>query len=151
GLIPVDGKPVGVAIQGNELVVATLRSGLFQPAPPELTVFDVSNSSLPIRRGTIDLPGDDVRGVAIRDQLAFVAMGALGVTVVELEDPGAPERVATVPVVGVANSVAIASDLLLVAAGSGGLRVLDLTNPRLGELGFLALPGQSQAISVQGT
>ncbi|MBS2022466.1 MAG: Ig-like domain-containing protein, partial [Deltaproteobacteria bacterium] len=152
GYVDVDGPPVSTAMADGTVVASVghwvKSTGVF--AGQELQVVDVRNPVLPIVRGTIDLPGPDIGGVALRDRLAFVADGASGVVVIELGDPTAPQRVATVPVVGSARDVAVSGDLLLVAADVGGLRVLDLASPDLHELGFVAVPGGALTVTAQG-
>ncbi len=132
------------------LVTATASDLDTRVAAPSLVVFDIADLSLPQRMGAIDLSGPEVHGVAARDRLAFVANGEAGVVVIDLTDPTAPMRAATIPVVGTAQDVAVAGDRLLVAAGSAGLRVLDLTDPEIPELGFVALPGGARAVAVRG-
>ncbi|HZI15279.1 MAG TPA: Ig-like domain-containing protein, partial [Myxococcus sp.] len=150
GVVPLEAAPQAVAFSGTRAYVTTpyrtKSNGVY--VPPLLSVLDVETRVL---RGSVDLPGNEVRGVAAKDRVAFVANGSMGVVVVDVGDPAAPQRVLTLPVVGEARDVFIAGDLLLVAAGPAGLRVLDLKHPRLKEKGFVAVPGGANAVSAVGS
>ncbi|HVE86840.1 MAG TPA: Ig-like domain-containing protein, partial [Myxococcales bacterium] len=149
GQVPLPGPAVGAVLLGNLGLVAsrptTAPDGT--PVDPLLTILDLPNKRA---WGSIDLPGDDVYGVAARDRLAFVANGTSGVAVIDIGVPSAPQRLATVPIAGEARGVFVLGDLLLVAGGPAGLRILDLTDPRLGELGFVAVPGGASSVSAVG-
>ncbi|MBI5549624.1 MAG: IPT/TIG domain-containing protein, partial [Deltaproteobacteria bacterium] len=148
GSLELEWAPVAGAFAGNLALVVTKPASSVEDA--QLLVIDVANPSVPVLRGMVDLPGPVPYGIAALDRLAFVAIGDSGLVVVDLSDPAAPQRLSTVPVVGGARGVAISRDRLLVAAGPGGLRVLDLGDPRLGELGFVPVPGEAVALEAEG-
>ena len=154
GAVQLTGAPASTSLLGRMALVAT--ASVFDPVakrmvPPMLQVVDLSNLAVPRKRGTVDLPGDEVHQVVARDRLAFVANGSAGVAVVELGNPDAPQRAFTRPTVGPARGVALTDRWLLVAAGTGGLRVLDVRDPYLRELGFIALPGEAHRVEVVGS
>ncbi|MET0404445.1 MAG: Ig-like domain-containing protein, partial [Cystobacter sp.] len=154
GRVKLPGEPVSTALLGRLALVAT--KSIFDEAskrvtPSLLQVVDLSNPAVPRIRGSVELPGSDVREVLGKDRLAFVANGSAGVTVVELGNPDAPQRAFTRPLVGPARGLALSDKWLLVAAGSGGLRVLDVRDPYLRELGFVALPGEANRVEVVGS
>ncbi|MHB8876676.1 MAG: Ig-like domain-containing protein, partial [Myxococcaceae bacterium] len=153
GAFSLPGPPTASTLAGTLALVATdtqtLHTG--QIVPPALSVFDVSNTSLPQLRGNIELPASPTRGVAVRDRLVFVADGSAGVVVVDLGDPASPQRLMTVPIVGEARDLVLAGNLLLVAAGPAGLRIFDIRDPRLRELGFIALPVGANTVRAQGS
>ncbi|WP_415835370.1 Ig-like domain-containing protein, partial [Corallococcus soli] len=153
GAVDVDGPPRAAAFAGTHAVVATSAApaaGGTPAFPPQLTVLAVPAGGMPLRLGSVDLPGQDIHGAAAVGQLAFVANGAAGVAVVDLGDPEAPVRLNTRSVVGTAYDVAVQGDLLLVAAGTGGLRVHDLRSPTLAPRGQVALPGEAVRVVTQG-
>ncbi|RKH40976.1 hypothetical protein D7X12_19415, partial [Corallococcus sicarius] len=154
GSVPFAAPPAAVAFHGAQVLVLTpSRTLQAQFIPPLLSVVDPTTQAV---IGSVDLPGDDVLGVAVKDRLAYVANGRPGVVVVDLSDPKLPQRVRTVPVGDDgARGVFVSGNLLLVASGSGGLRLLDLRNPKLplvsAEHGFVAVPGSANAVSAVGS
>ena len=153
GTVKLPGIPVAATFHGNLALVAV--QGLNEQ-PSELVVIDTTTLSMPVLRGSIDLPGPEVYAVKAEGNLAFVANGEAGVVVVDLKPvgldaPGLPQRLNVVPVVGDARDVAVVGNDLLVAAGSGGLRVHDLLDPEMGERGFTPVPGGAEEVEVSGT
>ncbi|AKQ66210.1 hypothetical protein A176_003122 [Myxococcus hansupus] len=150
----VDGPPRAAVLLRDLAVVATGRSGTPSTVqyPPQLTLIDLAGvpSVIPRRQGSVDLPGESIHGLAVSGHLAFVANGAAGVAVVDIEDPEAPVRLNTRPITGTAQDVAVQGHLLLVAGGPAGLRVHDLRDPSFRELSYLALPGEAVRVVVQG-
>ncbi|WP_194869333.1 Ig-like domain-containing protein, partial [Myxococcus sp. AB025B] len=144
-----DGVPVASAFHEKRALVSVRHSAAGRVG--ELVLFDTRDIGNIKREGIVDLSGPEVGGVAATGQLGFVANGRVGVVVVDLASPAYPQRIATLPVTGEALDVAVAGDRLLVAAGSGGLRVFDLSDPELGELDFIPVPGSAQTVSVEGT
>ena len=72
---------------------------------------------------------DLVEGVAVQNNLAFVACGRGGVHIVDVSNRSAPLEVATVTARGPADGVAVSGATLYVANGPYGLLLHDISNP----------------------
>jgi hypothetical protein len=72
---------------------------------------------------------DLVEGVAVQNNLAFVACGKAGVHIVDVSNPSALLEVATVTARGPADGVAVSGATLYVANGPYGLLLYDISNP----------------------
>ena len=86
----------------------------------------------PARIGAYDTPGD-AEGIRLLDNLAYLADGSSGLTIVDIRNPAAPRGLASLNLPGYAFGLAITrsisssvtSTLALVAAGTGGLQIVD--------------------------
>lgn len=76
----------------------------------------------------VQTPGPAI-DVAAGNNLAAVAEGPAGVSILNIEDAMSPILVAHVPVPGNARRVAMTKDFAIVAAGDGGVHVLDIRAP----------------------
>jgi hypothetical protein len=72
---------------------------------------------------------DLVEGVAVQNNLAFVACGRGGVHIVDVSNRSAPLEVATVTARGLADGVAVSGATLYVANGPYGLLLYNISNP----------------------
>jgi len=96
----------------------------------------VSRPMFPARIGAFDTPGD-AEGIRLFDNLAYLADGSAGLTIVDVRNPAAPRGLASLNLPGYAFGLAITrsvsgsvtSTLALVAAGTGGLQIVDASNP----------------------
>jgi len=91
-------------------VLSRLTPGLFGPAP------------------MVPLTGDPW-GVRVQGGLALVPSGTIGVHVVDVTDPLAMRRLATLDTPGFAVGVDIAGSLACVADGGSGVHLFDLSDP----------------------
>jgi len=82
----------------------------------------------PIQVGAFDTEGSS-RGVAVRDNLLFVADGRNGLVIVNVAVPENMSSLATVNLPGYANSVTVDDTLVLVACGSEGLAIVNCVQP----------------------
>ncbi|HYO67233.1 MAG TPA: IPT/TIG domain-containing protein, partial [Archangium sp.] len=148
------GTPIAATFLGNLALVTTQAepaSGAQPSRVAELLVVDLSNPDVPKLEGRIDLPGSKGgTSVVAEGRLALVANGSTIMSLVDIGNPKAPQRlVAPTNAVG-ARGLAIAGGVLFVANGPEGLVLRDLSDPYLGKLGFVALPGEARAVSVVG-
>ncbi|MBE7504396.1 MAG: Ig-like domain-containing protein [Verrucomicrobiales bacterium] len=98
---------------------------------------------------SLDTPGTAV-DVAASGNLALVADGAAGITVVDVSDPLRPFLFTQLDTAGHAGAVAFEGIRAAVADGPGGLVVLDLENPATPAIAFtVPLPGTSRAVAIQ--
>jgi len=68
-------------------------------------------------------------GVLVRDTLAYLAVGELGLEIVDISDPLHMTPVATLPLVGRARDVKVMGDLAFVASSTEGLHIVSVSNP----------------------
>jgi len=92
---------------------STLLAGIGQGG---LQVYDVTDPRAPVKTAAFDTPGE-ASGLALRQNLAFVADGSAGVQVVDLTDPTAPRIVGSFQTPRPARDVAAADSLLFVVVG----------------------------------
>ena len=82
-----------------------------------LQVYDLSTPTEPVHRSTYATPGGALR-VALDGARAYVADGAHGLLVVDLDDPAAPRVVGSYKPAEAVRDVAVSGDLTLVAVGT---------------------------------
>ncbi len=82
----------------------------------------------PVKVSDFDTPGSS-RGVAVKDNLLFVADGRNGLLIVNIATPGEMSLLATVDPAGYVNSVTVDDTLVLVACGSEGLGIVNCARP----------------------
>lgn len=134
---------------GPLLDVASAGSRVIAVGPRGLHVVDVSQTSAPVLRGSVALPGS-ARGVAVAGNLAVVTAAWGGVHLVDISNPQAPVRRATYAH-ETAEGVAVAGSLAFVAAGKT-LLILDVANPAAPTLrSTMSLPGWGVDAAVQGS
>ena len=95
-----------------------------------LAIIDISDPENPGTPTYVSVTSD-ARGIAIKDNYAYVAATGSGLAIIDISDPTNPGT----PVYkdtgeGNAYGVAIKGNYAFVAAGSKGLAVIDITNPR---------------------
>ena len=83
--------------------------------------------------------------VRVDGDLAYVADGDAGLTIVDLSDPEAPFVVSTIETGGTAKDLVLWGDTAYVAAGGAGLAVVDLPSSTLTEL--VDTPGSALAVA----
>ena len=87
-----------------------------------LQVYDLSTPTEPVHRSTYATPGGALR-VALDGARAYVADGAHGLLVVDLDDPAAPRVVGSYKPAQAVRDVAVSGDLTLVAVGTRPTRI----------------------------
>ncbi len=116
-------EPVGVlhapSAPRTSLAVSQLPGGatlLTGVSRGNLQVFDVSDPTSPVKTSDFDTPGNAF-GVAVQDQLAYVADGAAGLQVVDLTDPASPQVVGAFQTTRPARAVSVVGSLVVVVVG----------------------------------
>jgi hypothetical protein len=95
------------------------------PAASAVTVRTFSPTAL----STLYLPGF-ANGIDVAGSYAFVASGALGLSIVDVSDLFSPALLLSVQTPGNANWVRVVDGLAYLAAGDAGLVIVDVHNPR---------------------
>ncbi|MEM1386427.1 MAG: tandem-95 repeat protein [Pseudomonadota bacterium] len=161
GLMPLDGSSQAVAIGGTSINGADLRAYV-ATGDLGLAIVDVSDSTLPVLLGQIDLPGF-AEGVVVIDRLDLVAvaLGDGGLAVIDVRDPVRPVVDALYEDLTV--TAVIAADDRLIVGQNGRIKLIDvasgvdLTSVGVGigpEQQFAALTiedGQIYALGTNGT
>jgi len=139
--------PVTVATNaGDYSVVITNPYGATTSAVATVTI---ALSGSPIARGSFDTPGGGIAG-AMSGHLAFVADGAAGLRILDVNAPDAPANVASYMPTGTVNDVFIQTNLLFLALGTNGLEIVDVTEPTMPvRLGGVDTPGNAMRVIVQ--
>lgn len=112
----------GLALQGDILYIAGASDGLF--------IVDVSEPDEPAVLGSLQIIATDVY---IEGRYAYVSSGS-SYSIIDVEDPGSPEIISTVPGSGRSDHIIIVEDTLYLGDANMGLRVYDIsdkTQPRL--------------------
>jgi hypothetical protein len=92
-----------------------------------------------------------VYGVSGAGDLLYVAGGNKGLQIVNVQDLGSPQLIASWPTSGYALGVTVVGDLAYVADGGDGLTIIDVTNPAQPLLvGHLDTPGYAVGVAVAG-
>ncbi len=139
----------GLAQKGNTILLAQGTWGLavVDVTPMREVVRKLYGKMPPAPRGmhaAVTIPADQVTprsvarlslpgaalSVAWQGKTAYVAMGAMGLALVDMSRPATPKFLTTLSMGGYAWSVAVSGRLGLVATGRKGLVVLDLRRPR---------------------
>lgn len=92
-----------------------------------IQVLDISQAARPRKVGAYGNPaqGDSAYGIAVSANYAYVARSGFGLLVLEVGNPGNPQRVGSFQTKGFATGVAVAGDHVFVAAGEEGLLIFD--------------------------
>jgi hypothetical protein len=130
------------AAGGRTYAVAARGQTAYLVTSSALRIVDATTPSDIKRRGTVGIDG--ARDVTLLGDYAYVT-GADGITVVDVTDPDRPEITAAMPMLGVADDVALLGDSAFVATGDGGVAIVDLarpSEPRLTSRQHLTFPAE---------
>ena len=123
--VTLPGLTVAVASIDTTLAVAGRRGG----ASAGVTFLGVSTPAAPLARGTYNFPFvQDIRALASRDTVLFVADDILGLLSLGFGNPDSPVQIGPASGVG-ARGIHLSGTLLLVGTGASGVQVADVTNP----------------------
>jgi hypothetical protein len=162
GAVGISGDAQDLVIDGGYAYLATGNG---------IEIVDISNPTNPISVAELETPGTARRiaihtftysipspdpnlpeGAQIFARLAFVADGARGLQVIDVQLPISPARVGGLDPSWDALDVEVVAPFAFVAAGSNGLRILDLSNPLEPiEIGAVETPGEALSIRMEGT
>jgi hypothetical protein len=118
------GATDGMVFAGEEgACTITAAVGTFSASAPGSV-----HKFAPAPRSFVDLGGPG-NNIDVSGDHAYVAVGSIGLKVVDVSDRTAPQIVATLNLPGTANDVKLAGTRAYVAAGSAGLHVVDVSNP----------------------
>ena len=134
-------KPLSPVIENVVRLQAAHSSALqfrylFVTDTTGLRVIDVTNPASPVLLDNAQVPLQDARRIYVARTYAYVAAGARGIAIVDVQKPGAPELVGFFDAGGQiidAHDVVVASTnaslFAYVADGTGGIKVVQLTSP----------------------
>ena len=132
---------------GNYSVVVSSPYGSTTSAVATVTI---NAYGTPLARGSIDTPGSGL-ATAVQGRYAFIADGAAGLRVVDVNDPDAPVHVANYAPTGFVYGVCIQTNLLYLALGTNGLEIVNISEPTAPvRVGGCDTPGKAFNVDVQG-
>jgi hypothetical protein len=131
----------------NGLALVDRRRLLVANGPAGVSVVDVADPAHPRRTAALRLHGAAM-GVDGAGSTAVVALGTLGVQVLELKDrPRAGDHRDTP---GYARAVRLAGDVVYVADGDAGVQILRLKQGKLSPLSAVSCQGHVFGLALQG-
>jgi hypothetical protein len=92
-----------------------------------LWIVDVSNRNSPAELGRLDIDGNSL---AVTDTLAFITIPDSGLAVVDVSDPGNPERIGFCSLLGGVEDVEVSGNYAYVGTSIDGLHIIDISDPR---------------------
>lgn len=103
----------------------------------------------PMVSSTVEM--ESAADVALRGGLAYVALGVVGLKIVDVSDPSLPEVVGQLGAVGSWEAVSVAGDFAYVARNGvgGGVVVLDVSDPGTPQSVGFAPTGGSAAVDIE--
>jgi len=138
-----DDSPEGLTVAGDLLLVAAHDAGLL--------VFDRGSGGVPVERSRASEGLSNAWQVRAVGDLAYVADGTGGLSVVDVVDPDAPVVAFTLALPGVAKDLVVAGDRAWVALADAGVAVVSLADPRVPALLEIAeTPGSALAVAYGG-
>jgi hypothetical protein len=140
-----------VAVEIRAFDVAARDGRVYVGDTSGLTVYTIDETGRPEAMGQVGLPGS-VRGVALRGEQAFLAVGAQGLFVVQVAEPERMRIVSRYDPPGPVEQVLVREDgTAFLAEDRDGLRVLDLRDPeRPRRLARVTTRGQLRALALEG-
>lgn len=146
-------------IGGYLLAVAAEGNYAYIVHGSKFVILDMTTPTPPMQVGSVMLPSDDARDVAVVGAYAYVAAVGGGLQIIDISNPtmpivaGAYHTWRSAPY-GYAMSVAVAGDYAYVTAGMGSdgyLLIINVTNPSEPTLvGTYVLPSYSYDVAVVG-
>lgn len=131
---------------GNYSVVVSSPYGSTTSAVATVTIAPYGT---PIARGSLDTPGSGL-ATAVQGHLAFIADGAAGLRIVDVNNPDAPVHVASYMPTGFVHGVCLQTNLLYLALGTNGLEIVNISDPTTPvRVGGCDTPGTAFNVDVQ--
>ena len=100
----------------------------FMVVPGRLQLVDVSNPRLPMQLSELALPGNPIQ-ITVRDGYAYLAMGYLGMAILDIRALETPVIAAILPLVGNTTHLLLSGNLAYLS-NSLGLFSVDISQPR---------------------
>jgi hypothetical protein len=98
------------------------------------------------------LAAGNPKDIVIKDNLAYVASGKIGLVIYDVSNPSSPKEVSFCDTPGGATGVAVEGDYAYVADGRSGLQIIDIRNPRNPALASsYDTPGWTNGVATSGT
>jgi hypothetical protein len=143
---------IGGGETGFVNTMAVRGKQLFLGIGPRLGVVDVSDPTRPRLVGQSEVLPRAVRGVVLRDHIAYVALADHGVAALDVTDPERPRVLGRAATAGQALGLALDGTLLLVATNrfgeDGKLEVFDAVDPsRLVAISRLEIGGDCHTVA----
>jgi parallel beta-helix repeat protein len=114
---------------GSCQAIAVRGNTVFAGVGAKLMTLDVTIPSNPLPLGASPPFNDNIQDLAISGDLAYIAVGAAGMGIVNIVDPAHPSNLSTWDSRGYAEGIAVAGTTVFLADGPDGLRILDATDP----------------------
>ncbi len=94
-------------------------------------------------------PAEPVNDLTVNGELAYLALGRVGLAIVDVSLMDKPDRIGSFDTTGNANAVAVEGQYAYIADGRAGLRILDISNPYAPkEIGAFDTNGYAEDIDV---
>lgn len=121
---------------------------IFVPEGSALTVLRMSENGSATVLSRVSPNQGQIRGIALSSGVAYL-ITPIGLAVIDVDDPLAPQVLSFVP--GGGEAVQVSEDFVFVAARAAGLRVINVSDPRRPVLAnTFPLPGKALALAVDG-
>ena len=109
-----------LAVSGNSLFAGTVDN--------RIVVFDISNVSSPVQKGSIGIPDLSIQ-IRISGTRMFVADSTAGLLIFDVSSPGTPVLLSSTQPSSNVFGIALDGDLALLAAWEAGIVIVDCTDP----------------------
>lgn len=94
-------------------------------------------------------PAEPVNDLTVNGNLAYLALGRVGVEIVDVSNPENPDKIGSFDTSGISKAVAVENQYMYIADGREGLRILNVSDPRFpGEVGFFNTPSSAEDVAV---
>lgn len=116
-------------VGGSCQVVAIQDDRAFAGMGQKLMSFNTANPANPLLLGNSTPFSDNIRDVAVIDNLAYVAAGAAGMGVIDAGNTSTLSTLSTWDSMGYAEGIAVRGTTVYLANGPNGLRIIDASDP----------------------
>ncbi len=144
GFYDTDGYPKGVAVQGDYAYLTDGSNALLQ-------IVDISDPFVPIGLGSFSSLWNEVYGIAVSGNYAYVAAANEGLRIFDISDPATPTDTGYADS-GYAYDVALDGDYAYVSGDwRGGMRIINIADPNAAsEAGVFISPQNTNGIAAAG-
>ena len=140
----ITGNATDMEVQGHFCYLAVNNSISGQG----FQIIDIENPVVPTLLPTSYL-SVSCQGLTIAGQIAYLAEGPLGITLLNISNPYIVTPIATLPLpTGMAMDILVEGDLAYVAAGLGGVYIVNCSGPPA-IIGYFDTPGCARRLALQ--
>ena len=140
---------VGEWGHGHMVDVFTVGQYAYCLAGIDLVIVDITDPANPVETGFIEI--EDVNGVYVLGDYAYIARGGPGLRIIDVSNPAAPSLIGSCDTPGTAEDVYVTGGYAYVAVGTKGLNVVDVSDPASPTIvGERNTPGYASAVHVDG-